>query len=118
MVGRPLPNISHIFLDLAAPPWYKTLLPKGARFRVASMKNLAEPRGAWRRHHLAARESGGGENLASYILCQRKRNLPRIDVRICQERCPERDACQEFRAFQARLVSAQPEELVSTEQPG
>jgi hypothetical protein len=56
--------------------------------------------------------------LASYILCQRKRNLPRIDVRICQERCPERDACQEFRAFQARLVSAQPEELVSTEQPG
>jgi len=37
--------------------------------------------------------------LASYILCQRKRNLPRIDVRICEQRCPQRDVCKEFRSF-------------------
>ena len=39
--------------------------------------------------------------MASYILCQRKRNLPRIDVRICEQRCPQRDVCKEFRSFVA-----------------
>jgi hypothetical protein len=46
----------------------------------------------------------------SYILCQRKRNLPRIDTRICESRCPDRDGCRDFLNFQAgRQAPAQPE---------
>jgi hypothetical protein len=37
--------------------------------------------------------------VADYILCQRKRNLPRIDVRICEARCSERDICKDFQKF-------------------
>ena len=37
--------------------------------------------------------------MADYILCQRKRNLPRIDVRICEARCAERDSCKDFQKF-------------------
>ena len=57
--------------------------------------------------------------MASYIVCQRKRNLPRIDVRICEQRCPERDVCREFQSFLAgrEPLSRQPEGLATEEQP-
>jgi hypothetical protein len=42
----------------------------------------------------------------AYILCQRKRNLPRVDVRVCEARCEQREVCKEFRAY---LTSREPE---------
>jgi hypothetical protein len=52
----------------------------------------------------------------AYILCQRKRNLPRIDVRICEQRCPEREVCKEFRAYQtSREPAPQPQAAAAEE---
>lgn len=39
--------------------------------------------------------------MSSYILCHRKRNLPRVDVRVCEQRCQDREVCKEFRAYQS-----------------
>jgi len=38
--------------------------------------------------------------MADYIYCTRKKNNPRIDVRICQAKCAFKDACEEFLAYQ------------------
>ena len=38
--------------------------------------------------------------MADYIYCTRKKNNPRIDVRICQQKCSFRDNCPEFIAYQ------------------
>ena len=34
--------------------------------------------------------------MADYIVCHKKRNAPRINVRICQEKCPLRNDCKEY----------------------
>jgi len=34
--------------------------------------------------------------MTSYIVCQKKRNNPRMDVRICQKKCDMKDGCKEF----------------------
>ena len=36
--------------------------------------------------------------MPDYIVCQKKRNNPRMDVRICERRCPEREECKEYLA--------------------
>jgi hypothetical protein len=36
--------------------------------------------------------------MADYIVCRRKRNNPRMDVRICERRCPLKEECKEFLA--------------------
>ena len=36
--------------------------------------------------------------MPDYIVCQRKRNNPRMDVRICERRCPEKEECKEYTA--------------------
>lgn len=38
--------------------------------------------------------------MADYIFCMRKKNNPRIDVRICQKKCPFKDECPEFLDYQ------------------
>jgi hypothetical protein len=38
--------------------------------------------------------------MADYIFCTKKKNTPRIDVRICQRKCPYREKCQEYLAYQ------------------
>jgi len=38
--------------------------------------------------------------MPDYIVCQKKRNNPRMDIRICESRCPQREACKEFLARQ------------------
>ncbi len=38
--------------------------------------------------------------MADYLFCLRKKNNPRIDVRICQEKCPYKNACPEFLAYE------------------
>jgi hypothetical protein len=34
--------------------------------------------------------------MPEYIVCQKKRNNPRMDVRICEHRCPEKGKCKEY----------------------
>jgi hypothetical protein len=37
--------------------------------------------------------------MADYIVCHKKRNAPRINVRICQEKCPLKSECQEYSGY-------------------
>jgi len=41
--------------------------------------------------------------MADYLFCVRKKNNARIDVRICREKCPFKDRCAEFLAYQERF---------------
>ena len=34
--------------------------------------------------------------MPDYIVCQKKRNNPRMDVRICERRCPDKADCKEY----------------------
>jgi hypothetical protein len=34
----------------------------------------------------------------TYIVCQKKRNNPRMDIRICMAKCDLKDDCLEFQA--------------------
>jgi hypothetical protein len=38
--------------------------------------------------------------MADYIFCTKKKNAPRIDVRICEKKCPYKEECQEYLAYQ------------------
>ena len=42
--------------------------------------------------------------MAHYIVCHRKRNNPRMDVRICENKCPEKDTCEEFQAYHKTMM--------------
>jgi len=55
------------------------------------------------------------KEVAEYILCQRKRNLPRIDVRICEARCSDRDICKDFQKFQGSREDRPAEEVAVSE---
>jgi hypothetical protein len=35
--------------------------------------------------------------MPDYIVCRKKRNNPRMDVRICEMKCSEKEACPEFK---------------------
>jgi hypothetical protein len=34
--------------------------------------------------------------MSYYIVCHKKRNNPRMDVRICQKKCSLKDNCKEY----------------------
>ena len=34
--------------------------------------------------------------MAEFIVCHKKRNTPRINVRICQAKCPQKNECKDF----------------------
>jgi len=38
-------------------------------------------------------------NMPDYIVCHNKRNSPRLNVRICQEKCLLKDECKEYMAY-------------------
>ena len=42
--------------------------------------------------------------MTHYIVCHRKSNNPRVDVRICQEKCPFQDNCKEYISYLKILV--------------
>lgn len=47
--------------------------------------------------------------MPDYIVCQKKRNNPRMDVRICEGRCPEKEECKEYLAHhRVALQGTQP----------
>jgi len=37
--------------------------------------------------------------MTDYIVCHKKRNTPRINIRICRERCPSKMKCKDFLAW-------------------
>jgi len=37
--------------------------------------------------------------MSIYIVCRKKRNNPRMDVRICREKCALKHDCEEFISF-------------------
>lgn len=38
--------------------------------------------------------------MADYIFCTKKKNTPRIDVRICEKKCLYKEECREYLAYQ------------------
>jgi hypothetical protein len=40
--------------------------------------------------------------MSYYVFCHKKRNNPRMDVRICEKKCPLRDECQEYIDYHKR----------------
>ncbi|MCP4667754.1 MAG: hypothetical protein GY849_15470 [Deltaproteobacteria bacterium] len=36
--------------------------------------------------------------MGAYIVCNKKRNSPRLSTRICEEKCPMKDDCEDFSA--------------------
>ena len=38
--------------------------------------------------------------MPDYIVCQKKRNNPRMDIRICERRCPEKGECKGYLVHQ------------------
>jgi len=34
--------------------------------------------------------------MPQYIVCYKKRNNPRMDIRICEQKCPVKEDCKEF----------------------
>ena len=37
--------------------------------------------------------------MSKYLVCQRKRNNPRVDVCICERKCPLKDGCKDYIAY-------------------
>ena len=35
-----------------------------------------------------------------YLVCQKKRNNPRIDVKICKAKCDMKETCREWKEFE------------------
>jgi hypothetical protein len=37
--------------------------------------------------------------MSFYIVCQKKRNNPRMDIRVCNKKCLIKDECAEYKSF-------------------
>ena len=37
--------------------------------------------------------------MADYIVCHKKRNAPRMNVRICEAKCPLKNECKEYMGY-------------------
>lgn len=46
-----------------------------------------------------------------YIVCQKKRNNPRMDVRICQKKCDMKDECKEYMSIYETMVQKEAVQL-------
>ena len=57
------------------------------------------------------------ELMADYIVCHKKRNAPRINVRICQEKCPLRNDCKEYSSYLMKISVINKPIPVSAEGP-
>jgi hypothetical protein len=53
--------------------------------------------------------------MSYYIVCQKKRNNPRVDVRICQKKCEQKQECTEY-VSHVRVL-AQSENVASYGEP-
>ena len=37
--------------------------------------------------------------MSHYIVCHKKRNNPRMDIRICERKCALKDDCEAYRSY-------------------
>jgi hypothetical protein len=42
--------------------------------------------------------------MSYYIVCQKKRNNPRMDIRVCRKKCDIKDECAEYKSS-SKLLS-------------
>ena len=42
--------------------------------------------------------------MSQYIVCQKKRNNPRMNVRICQKKCDIKNECKEYAAIFESMI--------------
>jgi len=42
--------------------------------------------------------------MSHYIVCPKKRNNPRIDIRICERKCALKDDCEAYHSFHKAAV--------------
>ena len=43
-------------------------------------------------------------SMSQYIVCQKKRNNPRMDIRICQKKCDIKNECKEYIAICESMI--------------
>jgi hypothetical protein len=39
------------------------------------------------------------KNFSGYIMCLHRKNTPRISVKVCEQSCPFKSECKEYRIF-------------------
>ena len=54
--------------------------------------------------------------MSTYIVCHKKRNNPRIDIRICMKKCDLKDDCKEFQNCQKTIIQNETQSLSIVEQ--
>jgi len=55
--------------------------------------------------------------MSFYIVCQKKRNNPRMDVRICQKKCDLKDDCEDYISYSKDLFDNKNKPLPIETQP-
>ena len=55
--------------------------------------------------------------MADYIVCHKKRNSPRLNVRICQEKCLLKNECKEYAAYLSLAVNHKPSPIAAESTP-
>ena len=55
--------------------------------------------------------------MTDYIVCHKKRNSPRLNVRICEERCEYKNDCKEYLDYLRLPVNQKPLPLSPEELP-
>jgi len=45
--------------------------------------------------------------MSDYIVCRKKRNNPRMNVRICQKKCTEKNDCKEYIAHSKTAIETE-----------
>ena len=55
--------------------------------------------------------------MSFYIVCQKKRNNPRMDVRICQKKCDLKDDCKDYISYAKNIFVNKNRPLPTEPQP-
>jgi hypothetical protein len=42
--------------------------------------------------------------MSYYVFCNKKRNNPRVDVRICEKKCPMKDECKAYNDYNKLML--------------
>jgi hypothetical protein len=56
--------------------------------------------------------------MSNYIVCLKKRNNPRIDIRVCQKKCDLKEDCKEYISLLKILHQNQETSISVNSQPG
>lgn len=54
--------------------------------------------------------------MSTFLVCHKKRNNPRIDIRICLKKCDLKDDCKEFQNCQKTVIQNEAKSLATVEQ--